>query len=225
MSGLSTAREDGGWFSQKLSRDSQDLPVYNFCNRTTPGPMPGQAAARFLDERRARKRRWSRCDRGLSGGFGARFKHRRAFSPPKATPSTRVAEKKTSLVRPRPNVDPKAPGVCVRYRYRVPDLDPTRTPPSPQSVGLTDLAPQDGRAEARLPALLLRGSAKGWAELRGIEEKIWRKEMNRNSSGTLMARQLIDSGAILLEFSGQAGKAAPFALGLPSHQFLGEDGG
>lgn len=102
---------------------------------------------------------------------------------------------------------------------------PRGPPPSPQSVGLTDLAPQDGRAEARLAALLLRGSAKGWAELRGIEEKIWRKEMNRNSSGTLMARQLIDSGAILLEFSGQAGKAAPFALGLPSHQFLGEDGG
>lgn len=40
-----------------------------------------------------------------------------------------------------------------------------------------------------------------------------------------MVRQLIDSGAILLEFSGQAGKAAPFALGLPSHQCLGEDGG
>lgn len=167
MSGLSTAREDGGWFSQKLSPDSQDLPVYNFCNRTTPGPMPGQAAARFLDERRARKRRWSRCDRGLSGGFGARFKHRRALSPPKAT---RVAEKKTSLVRPRPNVDPKAPGVCVRYRYRVPDLDPTRTPPSPQSVGLTDLAPQDGRAEARLAALLLRGSVKGGLNFGGLRK-------------------------------------------------------
>lgn len=30
----------------------QDPPVYNFCNRTTPGPMSGQAAARFYDERR-----------------------------------------------------------------------------------------------------------------------------------------------------------------------------
>lgn len=85
-------------------------------------------------------------------------------------------------------------------------------PLPPQNVGLTDMAPQDGRAEARLAALLLRGSAKSWAELRGIEEKIWRKEMSRDSSGTLMARQrqlTVES----LRLSGHwAGNAAPGRL-------------
>jgi hypothetical protein len=84
LGSMSTTREDG--WSPRRYPDSQDPPVYSFCNRTAPGPMPGQAAARFYDQRRgvrARKRRWSRCDRGLSGGFGARFKHRRALPPKK----------------------------------------------------------------------------------------------------------------------------------------------
>jgi hypothetical protein len=97
-------------------------------------------------------------------------------------------------------VDPKAPGVCVRYRYPVPTSIPrSHTPTTAHWNCWADRHPccarRDwrGRAEARLA--LLRGSAKQWLNFGGVEENIWRKEMNQKFHWST------DSGPVQQSFS------------------------